>query len=476
MTDRLQRFSREALGRIHDASMDILARTGICFNSEKAVRLFKGHGLKTDGNKVFFTENSIVSALETIPPRFTVKARNPDKDLIVGEDHYIFLSTGGAPNIAMPSGGIRPAVMADFQTCCKLVQTSDQVDMGASLMVQPNDIPSETAHLDMLETYISLCDKPIFGASHKAEAALDSIRMAAMVWGREETIPDAPVLLTNTNAMSPLQYAQDQSEVIMEMARWCQPVVISTMVLAGSTGPVSLPGLLVLQNAEILAGMVLAQLVNPGTPVVYGSTSVPMDMMHMTSATGAPETSRIASATAQIARYYNVPCRAGGMLTDAHCTDAQALAESTLLLSTAVRDGAHFIFHATGQMGSYLSMGFEKWIIDEEVCAMVRSLFTPMDITVETVDLETIRLVGQGGEYLTHPKTFGQFKDLFQPGLFNRKPHEKWLAAGGETIIDTAGKTLEQRLESYQAPPIDAGVQNAIQEYVTLKKTSKNIN
>lgn len=473
MTDRMQQLTLGQLDCLHGASMDILMNTGISFNSDRVTRLCKKHKIKTDGEKVFLTEKDILKALATAPAQFTIKARNPEKSVVIGEENYIFLPTGGAPNVVMPSGKQRPATMEDFCTCCKLVQTSQQLDMGGYLMVQPNDIQLETAHLDMLFDYITLCDKPIFGASGSGRAALDSIKMAGMIWGGEEKIKDAPILVSNVNAMSPLQYSNEQSEAIMMMAQWRQPVVISNMVMAGSTGPLSLPGLLALQNAEILAGMVLTQLVTPGTPVVYGSTSAPMDMKSMTPAVGAPETVIITSATAQLARYYKVPCRTGGMLADAHCADVQAIAEGTLLLSTAVRNGANLIYHAAGQMGSFISMGFEKWIMDEEVCAMVRRLFTPMEITAETIDIDTIKNVGVGGNYLTHLKTFEQFRNLYQPGLFIRKSYRKWIDSGAHSIFESATKALRKRLDEYQAPPMDPELKKEIQNFLTIQKNGK---
>ena len=470
MTDRMQQLMRQELDLIHDATMEILSTTGICFNNEEIIRLCDQHDIRTEGKTVFFTDKDIRRCLETVPEQFTVKARNPEFNVTIGKDKFVFLPTAGAPNVVMPSGEQRPATMSDFETCCKLVQTSKQVDMGGYLMVQPNDIPAETGHLDMLSTYITMCDKPIFGASASKEATKDSINLAKLIWGDGESLKGSPVLMTVANAMSPLQFSEEQSDVIMEMAKWRQPVVITTMILAGSTGPVSIPSLLVMQNAEILAGIAVTQLVSPGSPVVYGSTSAPMDMKTTASATGAPETAFIASATAQIAGHYNVPCRAAGMLTDAHYADAQSLAESTLVFTSAMRSGANFIFHAAGQMGSYISMGFEKWIMDEEVLAMVRKLLTPIEISQESIGVETIKSVGIGGEYLTHPETFKQFRSLYQPQMFNRKTYEKWHDAGGESILNVAEKALERRLDEYRLPPIDSGLKQAIQAYVGQRK------
>ena len=475
MFDRMQTLSQEALENIHNASMDILQNTGICFNSKKAAALFKQNEFKTDGNLVFFTEEKVRMAVENAPNAFTIRARDPQKTVHVGQDSFIALPTAGATNVTTLSGEHRLGTLADFQNCCKLVQTSQQLDMAGYLMVQPNDIPSETAHLDMVAQYIQMCDKPIFGASNSGEAASDSIHLAGMAFGgKEDDIKSQPIVAAVVNAMSPLQFSEEQTDVIMEMAHWRQPLIITTMILAGSTGPVSLPGLLAQQNAEILAGVVLAQLVSSGTPVVYGSTSAPMDMKTTVSAVGAPETLKIACATTQLARYYDLPCRAGGNLTDSHYPDAQALAEGTLLLSTVVRSGVNFIFHSCGQLGSYISMSFEKWLIDEEILCNIRQMILPTEITPETIDVDLIKSVGVGGQYLTHPKTFTQFKNLSQPISFNRASYEKWCKAGKKPVENVVHEALKARLDSYQKPQLDQGIEQQINDYVARRKSAES--
>jgi trimethylamine---corrinoid protein Co-methyltransferase len=129
ITGRWQEIPKQQLDLLHNATIGILANTGIYFNNEEVSDLCKKHGIRTDGLKVFFSENDISKALRTVPSKFTIKARNPEKDVTIGEDSYIFLPSGGAPNIAMQSGEQRPATIEDFRTCCKLVQTSQQLDM-----------------------------------------------------------------------------------------------------------------------------------------------------------------------------------------------------------------------------------------------------------------------------------------------------------------------------------------------------------
>ncbi len=470
MVDRMQAFTKDELRQIHDASMEILEDTGVRFNSGDALEIFKKHGFKLDGTRVFITENDVRSALETAPARFTVRARNADNNVAIGEEDFVFVPTSGAPNVATYKGVRRPATLEDYHTCCQLVQTSDQLDMSGWSMVQPLDIPPQVAHLDMLLADMVMCDKAYIGAATSRQAARDCLEMAAIAWKGKENLKRQPVMATIVNAMSPLKYTAEEAETIIDMAHLGQPLVITDLVMAGASGPVSLPGLLALANAEIIAGLVLAQLAGPGTPLVYGSVSAPADMRTVVSAVGAPEAVVLASAVIQLARFYHLPCRTGGMITNAHCTDAQAAAEGTLMMSTAVRNGANFIVHACGQLGSYISMSFEKWLVDEEVCRTIRRILTAMDITVESIDVETIKSVGSDGNYLVHPTTFNHCRNFYRPNLFTRDDFQNWHDSGAKSVSEVAAEMLPKRLAEYTKPPIDEGLEQALREFVNRRK------
>jgi len=470
MTDRMQVFRGYELSQIHNASMEILRDTGVKFNSGRALALFETHGFRTEGSRVFITEKEVRRALEMVPSRFKVRARNPAYDAAIGENDFVFLPTGGAPNVSNFTGKRRPATLADYHTSCKLVQTSDQLDMNGILMVQPTDVPPQTAHLDMLLANMVLCDKAYVGAGMHHQAAVDCLEMAAIAWGGKEKLKNQPVMATIVTATSPLKYPADEADAIIDMASLGQPLVITDLVMAGSSGPVSLPGLLALASAEILAGIVLAQLAGPGTPVVYGSVSAPADMRSVTSAVGAPEAVALASAVIQLAQFYRLPCRTGGMLTNAHCPDTQAAAEGTLMMSTAVRNGANFIFQACGQLGSYISMSFEKWLIDEEVCRTIRRVLTAMEISVASIDLDTIKSVGSDGNYMVHPTTFKHCRGLYQPQIFTRSDYQKWSNSGAKRAEEIAAEMLPKRLAEYRKPPIDEGLEQALNDYVSRRK------
>ena len=258
---------------------------------------------------------------------------------------------------------------------------------------------------------------------------------------------------------------------LIELARANQACVIDSLVMAGSSGPVILAGVLALQNAEILAGITLAQLVNPGVPVLYGGLSSAMDMRSGGLAVGCPELSMLVSATAQLARFYRLPSRSGGSLTDTHVADAQAAGESALSLSTAVRSGIHFILDAAGILGSYMAMSFEKYLIDEEMCAVLRKLVTPIDFSDDAIDVEMIRRVGIGGQYLTQPQTLKRCRtEFYTTDFFSRQNHAGWTLAGSKRIDESATERAARRLAAYEKPPIDPHVEAALTAYVDKRK------
>jgi trimethylamine--corrinoid protein Co-methyltransferase len=456
--------------KFHDAAMAVLGKTGVVFHDPEALQIFQKHGFKVDGKRIFFNEKDVVKALESAPRRFRINARNPKKSVIIGEDHLVFAPGYGAPFVAESSGKQRNATMQDYDNLCKLVQTSKHIDMNGFIMVSPFDVSPDKAHLDMLFSNIVLCDKPFMGCPISKQAARDNIEMLAITWG-DKQVKETPLTISLINPLSPLQFSSEMAGSLIELVRNGQACVVSSAIMAGSSGPVTLPGVLALLNTEVLAGLTLAQLVKPGAPIIYGCISGIMDMRTGGFSIGAPEFSILASAAAQMARFYNLPSRNGGAMTDAHLPDAQAGVESALALYTAARNGSNFTVHACGILGSFISMSYEKFIIDEELLGYIRRCLKPLEITDENIDIEMIQSVGIGGEYLTQDKTFEHCRtEFFIPEVYNRKNYKSWLEDGGKRIATAASDTLARRLEIYEKPDIDPVIEKDLAKYVAKKK------
>ena len=467
MYTRMQNCSEKELTHIHDASMDLLKTIGVAFNDDEALGVFKANGFKVDGRTVFFSEKEVRRAIESAPSRFRVAARNPANVVSIGGDGVVMAPGYGAAFIITRDGQQRRATLADYEAFCKLVQTSRTMDITGFLMVAPSDVPAETAHLNMLYANITLCDKPFMGSPVSRAGAEDCIDMAAMVWGGKEKLLDTTVTVSLITPLSPLQYTAEMTGAVITLARHNQACIFGALLMAGSSAPLSIAGLLVQQNAETLAGLTLTQLVRPGAPVIVGGTSAILDMRTGALSMGAPEAARISSATVQMAKFYNLPVRSGCSVTDAHFPNAQAGFESALNLYVALQNGSNYILHAAGILGAYNAMSFEKFIIDEEVCCQILESFKPLAITDESIDLDLIKEVGIGGNYLTHPKTYEQCRTAFYLSkLANRRGFSDWQDNGAQPITDKATEIFNERLSQYVKPDIDPQLEKDLLSYV----------
>lgn len=306
-----------------------------------------------------------------------------------------------------------------------------------------------------------------------AEACID---MVSIVWGGREKLKEGPVTISLITPLSPFQYTAEMTGSIITFARYNQACIFGALLMAGTSAPLDIAGLLVQQNAEVLAGVTLTQLVRPGAPVVIGGTSAITDMRTGALSMGAPEVARIAAATIQMAKFYNLPARSGGAITDAHFPNAQAGFESALNLYVALQNGSNFILHAAGILGAYNAMSFEKYIIDEETCSQILESLTPVKISNESIDLALIKDVGIGGNYLIHPKTYDQCRTAFYlSNLVNRKGFADWQEDGAKHINDRATDILKERILQYVKPDIDPQLEKDLLSYIQKRKNATGL-
>jgi trimethylamine--corrinoid protein Co-methyltransferase len=458
------------LDTIHEYSLDLLRSTGIRFHSKKALGIFKKHGYRLDGSMVYFEEKDIQGALETLPAAFTLEARNPSRNIRIGENNSVMAPGYGPPFIIEPSGEKRNATQADVETFCKLVQTSKCIDFNSAIIVQPGDVPTETAHLDILIATLTLTDKPIMGSSVSEAAALDSLKMAKMIWGRL----DRPVMLSLIDSLPPLQYGKEMAEALLVFAAAGQPMIIHSGCSLGSTGPITIAGSLVISNATNLGGICLSQLIKPGTPVVYGLGGSPTDMRTGGYVNASPEDAKHVSLSSAMGRYYNIPCRGQGGVTESFCLDYQAGMESAMILTVAALSGIHVVLHTCGTYGSMLAMSFEKFIADEDLCGAVKRLMKPVELTDDAFALDLIKELGTEGNYLLQDHTLNRCRnEFFTPDLGIRIPHTNWLETAPRDITARAGQLLENRLAQYEEPQMGAKLKSRLIQYVKDRKHSR---
>lgn len=379
----------DELDRIHDVSMQILGEHGIDFYDDEARAILAEHGAEVRGDTVFFTPDLIERYVGKAPAQFTQLARNPQNNIVIGGDQVVFAPVYGAPFVLDLDGGRREATLEDFRNFVKLAYLSPYIHHSGGTIVEPTDEPVSTRHLDMVWSHIKWSDKAFMGSVTSAANAADSVRMAEIVFGAE-AIREHPALLSLINVSSPRRFDDRMLGAIKVYARARQALIITPFILAGAMGPTTIAGTVAQQNAEALAGIALTQMIEPGTPVVYGSFLTNIDLQSGSPVFGSPESQIGLYASAQLARRYNLPFRGGGMFSSSKLPDAQAGYESLMVMQPTILARTNFVLHAAGWLENGLVSGYEKFVLDCEVLGMLHTWAKGMDLSDEAFALDAV--------------------------------------------------------------------------------------
>jgi trimethylamine--corrinoid protein Co-methyltransferase len=445
--------------------MQVLAEIGVLFPNQEALAIFEKHGVKVDGQKVFLTEDQAMEAIAQAPAQFTIHARNSERNVLIGDGVPVLAPGYGAPFIVDLDVGKRPATMDDYHKLAKLAHALPNQDLSGHLMAEPADMPPKTVHLQMLHANMLHSDKPFIGSAEGSTGARHTMEMASILFG--EKVGERPLTIGLINSLSPLGYSSEMLEALMVYAHHRQPVIVAALSMAGSTGPITLAGVLVHQNAELLAGITLTQLINPGTPVVYGSTSTNLDMKTGGLIIGGPELSMMIGAHADLCRYYGLPSRSGGALTDSHTPDAQAGYESMFSLMTTFQSGIDVVLQAGGILSSYLSFSYEKFVLDDEICGLVRHWLKGIPVNEETLAFPVIAQAGPGGNYMMEMHTLDRCRtEFWQPAVSSRDGIESWMAAGRPDAAHRARQRWQKLVAEHQDPPLDPIIARQLRAFV----------
>src|SRR4051794_38254316 len=410
---RYEPLSEDALATIEAGVERLASEIGVQFDHPRALELFRRAGQTVEGSCVRFDPGFLGAKAALAPSEFGMRARNGDRDLIIGGNHMVFAPAQGPPFVRV-DGERRDGTMADLETLIKLTQLTDALDTPGRNILEPNDVPLDSRHLVRALAAIRLTDRVWSGEPSSEAAATDCIRMAEIVFGGREAIEAAPVLFANCNVNSPLRFDSRMLEGILNYAAAGQAVIVTPFLLMGAMAPVSVPAALVQQNVEALAGIALVQLVRPGTPCVLGSFLSATDMKSGSPAFGGPESALGLYASGQIARRHGLPWRSGGgTLTSSPAVDYQAGYEAMNTLQAAFLAGANVCWQSAGWLEGGLVTSFEKFAADCEVLDLLLHQFTPVDVDDASLAYGAHVEVGHGGPFFGAGRPLGAFRDRF---------------------------------------------------------------
>lgn len=465
-------MSEDEVHHIHALSLRVLRDIGIRFDMREAWPILEANGCTVDRDSGLtkFPPEVVDHFLALAPSEFEMVARDPAKSLHVGGDHIHYGSASSAPNVMDLDRGRRPGTQRDFESLVKLNHMLGSCHFHTGHPVEPIDSPPNIRHLTSTFAWATLSDKVFRNYCIGKTRAQDALAMVKIAYQLDEaTLQTKPHIMGIINVNSPLVMDAPLLEGAIELAKHGQAIVVSPVAFAGAMSPITLSGSLVQTNAEAIGVIAFLQMSRPGTPVIYGVLTTPVDMKSGAPAMGVPETVTGTLANGQMARHYNLPQRV--MLgSTSNAVDSQAAYESMMSIWGNLLSGAHIVFHAHGWMEGGLTTSYEKTILDAEMIQMMGALSPRIDMTDLEEALTAIADVGPGGHFLNASHTMPRYTTAFhRPLISDWRPYEFWQANGSPDTAQRANAKWKAMLKAYQPPPMEPAIREELEAYMARR-------
>ena len=454
-----------ALEKLTGLTLDILETVGIRILSAAYLERLKIMGFRIQNDRILFDRDQVLDTLDRAPTFFDIKAINPDHDLSIGRGPSKVAPGYGCSSIMDARGRVRDARLQDHVQLLKLTQTAPELHFNGGILAQPSDIPAHVSHLVMHHAALVHSDKCLMGIPGSRQQVEDLMALTAIRMGGEEVLAQAPRLVTMVSPISPLQIDEMTLETVEVATRFNQPIMASSGVAAGSTGPIDLASNVAMAAAECLAVLMIVQGFNPGNPVIFGLQCYGADMQSGNISIGSPAYALQAKYCAALARHFSIPSRCGGTTTDAKSLSAQAGCEAMLSMFTAMENQVSLIVHGAGILDSFAGMSVEKFILDLEIIRMARFYLDDLDVNEDALNLERIRQVGPGGLFLTTADTLKKCRThtwnpqvALRGSLKGMTPEEKQLS--------NIRETCQRMLSQYVQPEIDPEILDRMNRFM----------
>ncbi len=451
----------------------LLEKVGMEFRDDTtALDLFRQAGAKVTGERVTFEAGLARSLCNSAPETFKLHSRNTNHTITLGGDHLVLMPGYGSPFVTDLDQGRRYATINDFHNFVKLTYSTPYLHHSGGTVVEPVDIAVNKRHLDMVFAHLTLSDKPFMGAVTSIEGAEDSLKMARIVFG-EETMNKHAVMQANININSPFVFDGVMSCALRAYAKANQCVCVSPAIFGGAMGPVTPAAITAQTLAEAMSGIALAQLVQPGCPVILGSFHSTMNLRSGSLTFGTPEANLVTMALSQLGNRLGVPVRSGGgQITAANTADGQAMSDSTNAMWSTVLSGAHQVWHAAGWLEGGLTMSYEKFIMDLDNCGAMLRMLQGIQVNDDTLTRGSYHEVGPGDNFLTTTHTMNHYANAnYESLLPDTGSYESWKDNGAMRADERANKVWKKMLDDYQPPMLEQNKLETLTEFIATRKS-----
>ncbi len=460
----LKVLSETEIEAVHENSLVILESIGLCIESEKVLNLLQQKGCLVDfaRKRVKFPHDIVEKSLLTLPNKIPIYQRDGDLAFVLGDGGRYCVSGHNAIFVLENETGVRRnSTVKDVEEFAILSDVLSEVDM-VGVPVMPQDVTPQTTLLYAVQAILKNSAKPVFFSSESEIINQAIIDMGKVVIGKENLNGCSP-MISQLSPTSPLYWEKGAIEALYIVAQEGIPLDLLPQPIAGVTAPYTLAGLLTLHNAEVLSGIVISQLIRPGTPVIYGAAWTTYEMKQVNVLIGRPESSLLRIAGAQMAHYYNIPSHTTAPDSDANLHDEQVAWEKMLSIIAGLI-GANDMIVNLGMFGTGMTISLEQLVMDNEMCRIAKRFQRGIEVNEDTLGLNTILQVGPRGEFLTAEHTLHHLRSGEHVALdiSNGANYEVWRQRGAKSVVEKAHDFVSSKLLQGNQHPLPPDKQKEI--------------
>lgn len=464
-------LSKELIEKIVAEARDLLCNLGVDIHNEKIVAMLSDHGAKVnDNNRILMTPELIDKALSSVPDGFCLYDSLGNEACDLSGYNVNFTPGSSAINfLEFPGDICRRPITSDYVNYAKLMGKMNNISSQSTCMV-PSDVHENIS--DSYRLYLSLmyCEKPVVTGAFSIEAFNVMRDMQLLIRGTKEKLKEKPLTIFSCCPTAPMQWCEVTSQNLVDCANSFIPVEIVSMPLTGFIAPVTLVGTLVQHSVETLSGIIISQLTQPGTPLLYGGSPAVFDIRYETTPMGAIGTMMIDCAYNEIGKYLNMPTQAYIGLSDAKLFDAQAGFETAMGATMAAMAGINNI-SGPGMLDFENCFSLEKLVLDNEICGMTLKMLKGIEPKEDFNSIDRFQeLIAEQHLLISdHTQKYLNDEILFPGKVIDRANRSRWEEEGKSTIAERAHAEIEKHLLEYEPISLDADVKNEMTKLMTAE-------
>jgi trimethylamine--corrinoid protein Co-methyltransferase len=464
-------ISEDDILKIHETSLKVFAEVGVKVKHPDALKLFEENGATVDQDSrvVKMSPDMVTEWIQKAPSTVLLCGRedNGDLDCEIG-GNSVYFGTGGTALNVQESGSneARRSELQDVVNMAHLVDALENIHFYM-LNVYPNDLDEKDVDVNRFGAALNRTRKHVIGGVYTVEGVRNVIKMAEYIAGSPDKLRQRPFISMVTCVISPFTLDETYAGLTMEAARHRIPVVVPSEPLCGATAPMTLAGNLVIQNVDSLAGVMLAQMTSPGTPTLYGCISSITDLRDMKYLSGAVEMGLMNAASAQMARFYNLPIYVTAGMSDSKVNDAQAGYESAITNLMVALAGGNFIHDAAGFLEFCMTASYDKLVVDNEIIGMVMRAVEGIKVNDETLAFDLIKKAGPGGHFISARHTRRHMRsEIYKPRHSDRENRDRWQKEGARDSRQRAAAKAQEILARQAQSMIPGDVRDRIKQEI----------